>query len=45
MATLTGMDNYFDYEKNVIDIKGLRTIAESLPVSGSLKDILLSMLL
>ena len=44
MATLSPMDKYFDYEKRIADVEGLRRVAEGLPISGSIRDLLLSML-
>ena len=45
MATLSPMDKYFDYEKRTVDVEGLRKVAEGLPLSGSIRDLLLSMLM
>ena len=39
------MDTYFDYEKRTADVEGLRKVAQGLPLSGSIKDLLLSMLI
>ena len=39
------MDKYFDYEKKTIDVEGLRKVAQGLPLSGQIKDLLLSMLI
>jgi hypothetical protein len=38
------LDLYYNYEKKVVDVEGLRTIASSLSFSSSFREVLLSML-
>ena len=45
MATLTSMDQYFNYELKIVHVDGLMKVCESLPLSGHLRDILMSMLI